>query len=160
IIRKASLRTGKALRAESWRGSRPDRSEWTGRHPRSLRGVDQRLIDELARQILDVRHRAHGTAGHHSLDDADEHHVVRRVDPEPRGRDAVPEVGTFAGRAAEAQRILEDREIQTEPEARLLTIVADAELARGFHLVRHAVRAHQAYRARRDQSLAVELAFV
>src|SRR4051794_33301098 len=86
-----------------------------------LRRIDQRLHRQGARQILDVRARRRAGP---ALDDADEHDVVGRVDPEPGAGDAVPQERALADARADARRLFVDRDVEAEAEARLLPIVA------------------------------------
>src|SRR5688572_32404978 len=97
------------------------------------RRIDQRLHRQRARQVLDVRARRRAGP---ALDDADEHDVVGGIDPEPRTRDAVPQERALTDARANARRLFVDRDVEAEAEARLLPVIADAELAGGLHCVR------------------------
>src|SRR5258708_30011717 len=99
-----------------------------------LRRIEQRLIRQSARQILNI---GCSWGDQPALHDADENNIVGRIDPTPRSGDAIPQEGPLAGRAAEFQRVLEYGEIIAKAQARLHLIQADAKLPRILHLVRN-----------------------
>src|SRR5438552_3870389 len=106
--------------------------------------IDDRLIDEAARQSVDRPRRAEVLVLHH----ADEREILDRIDPEPRAGDAEPGEGTVRDRVSGGCRVHHDLEVHAP---------AGSRRHRLQRIGIHVVRAHHLDGARREQTHAAEL---
>src|SRR5665213_1845176 len=119
-----------------------------------LRRIHERLVDDIAAQVLNIR-----TSAMHPLNHSYKYDVVSGIDPEPCSRGAVPEERAFAVRQVSLWRIVDDGTVVPVTKARPQNLKADAVFARQ-QLDRHMVCGHQMHGGRRQNSRAIQLASI